>query len=328
MLPIAIALAGALVAAGVALAGNGGFAPATPHSPNASRISDAYYFILGFTGAIFVLVEAALVYFVVRYRGRGRPLSAEGPQIHGNTRLELAWTVGPVLILAAIAAFVFYKLPGIKDVPKASAARGDLTVRVDAHQFFWEFHYPNGAVAINRLRAPAGAVVRLEVTSPDVAHSWWIPQLGPKVDAIPGRTNHTWFQTREVGVYRGQCAELCGPFHADMLATVEVLPRDQFERWLRRAKPTGAGAKLALGRETFEHVCTTCHGVQGQGGYGPRIVGSPFLTNRTALEQIVRHGRGRMPSVGSGWPQEQVDALFAYVKKNLAAAGGGGAGGG
>ena len=118
------ALSAALVLAAAAAAGNGGFAPAPPASPNASRINDAYWLIFGFTAGVFVLVEGALVWFVIRYRRRGRPRDAEGPQIHGSTRLELIWTAGPVLLLAAIAAFVFYKLPGIKDVPpRAPASR-------------------------------------------------------------------------------------------------------------------------------------------------------------------------------------------------------------
>ena len=111
----------ALVVVGAAAAGNGGFAPPTPESPNAGRINDSYKLIALFTGIILILVEAALITFVVRYRRRGRPRHAEGPQVRGHTRLELIWTAIPVLILAGIGAFVFYKLPGIKDVPKAGA---------------------------------------------------------------------------------------------------------------------------------------------------------------------------------------------------------------
>ena len=128
------ALSAALILAGAAAAGNGGFAPEPPASPNASRIADAYWFIFGFAAGVFVFVEGALVWFVIRYRRRGRPRDAEGPQIHGSTRLETMWTAAPVLILAAIAAFVFYKLPGIKDVPAARAGES-LTVKIRAEQF-------------------------------------------------------------------------------------------------------------------------------------------------------------------------------------------------
>jgi heme/copper-type cytochrome/quinol oxidase subunit 2 len=126
-----LVLAAALFLAAVAHAGNGGFAPETPHSPNASRINDSYKWISLFAALIFVVVEGALLWFVFRYRRRGRPRSMEGPQIHGATRLELIWTAIPVLILAAIAGFLFYKLPGIEDVPSAKAEGGPLVIKVD-----------------------------------------------------------------------------------------------------------------------------------------------------------------------------------------------------
>ena len=107
----------ALALAGVALAGNGGVAPVEPASPNAERINDSYFWVAIFTGAIFLLVQGSLLWFIVRYRRRRRARAEDGAQIHGNTNLELAWTVAPVLILVAIGAFVFYKLPGIQDVP-------------------------------------------------------------------------------------------------------------------------------------------------------------------------------------------------------------------
>ena len=109
----------ALAVAGAAAAANGGFTPQHAHSPNAGRINNAYYLIFGFTAAIFVLVESLLVVFIWKYRGRGRARTVEGAQVHGNTRLELIWTAIPVVILAVIAGFVFYELPGISTVPSA-----------------------------------------------------------------------------------------------------------------------------------------------------------------------------------------------------------------
>src|ERR671932_950165 len=165
LLVLALLVGAALALAAVAYAGNGGFAPETPHSPNASRINDSYKLIALFTGLILILVEASLITFVVRYRRRGRPRDAEGPQVRGHTRLELIWTAIPVLILAAIGAFVFYKLPGIKDVPKARATGEQVAIRVDAHQFYWQFTYPNGAVSIDELHAPVKKVVTLDIDS-------------------------------------------------------------------------------------------------------------------------------------------------------------------
>jgi cytochrome c oxidase subunit 2 len=311
-----------LLAAEAALGSNGGIAPQTPRSPNAGRIEDIYWLLLAITGAIFVLVEGALVVFVVRFRSRGRTRASEGPQIHGATRLELIWTVIPVLILAAIASFVFYKLPGIKNVPKASAADPNLKIRVEGHQYYWNFIYPNGVIQVGRMRVPAGRSVELAIHSPDVDHSWWIPSLGGKFDAIPGKVNHTWFRITRPGTYRGQCGEFCGLQHAAMLASVVALPASEFDAWYAKEASAEQSGKSDLGKMTYRGVCATCHGFKGQGGYGPVLAGNPLLGQRTALETLVRHGRGRMPAVGGTWNDRQMNALLAYVKRFATTKGG------
>ena len=324
LIAVCLVAGAALFLVAAATAGNGGFAPETPHSPNASRINDSYKLIALFTGLILILVEAALITFVVRYRRRGRPRDAEGPQVRGHTRLELIWTALPVLILAAIGGYVFYKLPGIKDVPKARAAGDQIAVRVDAHQFYWQFTYPNGAVSIDELHAPVNKVVTLTINSHDVDHSWWVPELGGKFDAIPGKTNHTWFRTNRLGTYRGQCGEFCGIFHAAMQARVVVEPQADYQSWL------STQAKAQLGRSEWVGVCAKCHGLKGQGDYGPKITGSPILTDRGQLETIVRNGRdqsnipGVMPPVADGWSKQQLDALFTYLGSHVVGGGGGG----
>lgn len=308
-----------LATAGIAAAANGGFTPEFPHSPNAERINTAYYLILGFTGAIFVLVEVALVVFIWKYRSRGRPRTAEGAQVHGNTRLELIWTVIPVVILAVIGIFVFYELPGISDVPAASA--GDrVNITVEGHQFYWEFNYPNGARSIGDLHVPADKVVYLTIVSPDVNHSWWIPQLGGKTDAIPGKTNHTWFKANRAGTYVGQCAEFCGTFHEAMRARVIATSSPEYEAYVSSA------AQKDLGRSEFQGVCATCHGMQGQGAYGPNVSANPLLIQPSGLAPIVRNGFGKMPPVGEGWSDAQIKALVQYAKSKIykgAAASGG-----
>jgi cytochrome c oxidase subunit 2 len=316
-----LVLAGLLLVAAatapLALGDNGGFTPVEPASPNAEGITRSFLFISIFTLAVFVLVEGLLVAFIVRFRRRKRERFADGAQIHGATRLELMWTLGPVAILVAIAAFVFVELPGIKDVPEAGAS-GQLEVRVTGRQFYWQFEYPNGVIAIDTMRAPAGVPVRLEVVSPDddVIHSWWIPALGGKIDAIPGTVNETWFQAEEPGVYTGQCAELCGIEHANMLASVEVLPQAEFDAWLAQRRTDQTAGTSDLGRETWEGVCAKCHGLAGEGGVGRPLAGSPTLADRDALEDIVRNGRRAMPAVGSGWTSEQIDALANYLEEN------------
>jgi cytochrome c oxidase subunit 2 len=304
-----------MAAAPAAAAGNGGVAPVAPASPNAEAIRHTYWLVLGVTGAIFLLVEAALVVFLFRFRRRGRPAGAEGPQVRGNLRLELAWTAVPVLILAAIAGFVFAKLPDIESAPSAQAAGGPLEVTVEGRQFYWLFRYPGGEVSVDRLVVPVGRVVSLKVVSPDVVHSWWIPALGGKIDAIPGRTNRTWFRADRPGTYRGQCAELCGVEHALMRARVEVVPPRAYRAFLAAHRP----GSPAVGRESFQGVCAKCHGPAGEGrGSAPPLQGRTF---DQATAAVIEEGIRAMPAVGAGWSPAQVQATIAYLKRRFAPAG-------
>jgi cytochrome c oxidase subunit 2 len=320
----------ALALAGGAFAADTGLTPVEPSSPNASRIDSVYVFIGIFTGAILVLVEGLLIFFAVRFRRRGRPREAEGPQIRGHTRLELAWTAVPVLILAAIASFVFYKLPGIKDVPAASAGER-VSVRVDGRQFYWQFTYPNGAISIDRLRVPLGKVITLDVTAnpSDVIHSWWVPALGGKIDAIPGQVNHTWFRAGKLGTYRGQCAEFCGIQHAQMPVYVDVVPAAEYRSWVSEQANAQKAGTSDLGAQEWNGVCAKCHRISpgSERLIGPNLGGNPLLTDRNGLETLVHDGRGLMPAVGKGWTDEQFSALFDYIKSHVATQGGAASGG-
>jgi cytochrome c oxidase subunit 2 len=306
-----------LLAAATAPAALGQLAPVTPESPNAESIRDSYLFVSIFVVAIFLLVEGLLIAFVVRYRRRRRGRFEDGAEIHGSTRLELLWTTGPVVVLFLIAAFVFVELPGIVDVP-AAGPRGGLEIRVTGRQYYWQYEYPNGVIAIDRMRAPVGVPVRLTVSAPDsdVIHSWWIPALGGKIDAIPGRVNETWFEADRTGVFEGQCAELCGVGHAFMTASVEVLPEAEFAAWLEERRQAQTTGDVALGEETWEGVCAKCHGLAGQGALYRAVAGSAVLRDPQAVETLVRNGRRTMPAVGAGWTAEQIDALNAYLKES------------
>jgi cytochrome c oxidase subunit 2 len=302
LIVLALTLAGAATIAGTAAASLGGLTPVTPRSPNAHSINDAYDLILIVTGAIFILLEATLITFAVRFRRRGRPRTAEGPQIHGSTRLEVIWTVIPVLIIAGIVGFVFYKLPTIKNVPRASAGNPTLDVTVEAHQFYWLFKYPDGSESIDTLTVPVGRVVALTVVSPDVAHSWWVPALGGKIDAIPGRTNHTWFKAERVGMYAIRCAEFCGIQHAVMHGFVKVVASSSIPY------------AVNLGKEVFAGVCAKCHGFRGEGLIGPAIATNPILADPKALRDLLRNGIGKMPAVGATWDDRMMNNALAYLK--------------
>ena len=298
-----------LTTAAVAYAGNDGFLPGEAHSPNAHRVHDAFIFVAIFTGIILIGVEGALVVFVIKYRRGRKPRTVEGPQIHGATKLEIIWTVVPVVFLAAIGSFLFYKLPGIADAPKAAAA-DQTRVVISGRQFYWQFTYPNGAVSINRLVAPADQVVHEDITAPtwDVIHSWWVPDFGGKYDAIPGRVNKTWFKA-PAGTYAARCYELCGIQHASMAAKVDVVPRAQYDQFISQRANGGP----ELGKEEWQGVCMQCHRLDHR-YIGPALGGNSLLTQRRGLEQLLRNGRGQMPSVGRDWSGKQIDALIAYTK--------------
>ena len=303
--------AGALALAAVAAASNGGISPVAPVSPNGHRITDAYWLTLGVTGAVFLVIEATLLTFVIRYRRRGRARDAEPEQIHGNPRVEFAWTVAPVLLLAVIVSFVFYKLPGIKNTPSATAAGGASHITVEAHQFYWLFKYPAGRESINVLTVAKDQVVALDVTSADVAHSWWVPAFGGKIDAIPGKTNHTWFKAEKAGTYAIRCAEFCGIQHTAMRGFVRV-------------NGTGSGQQEEpLGKQAFTGVCASCHGFNGEGLIGPAIATSPTLQDPKALSDLLRNGIKTMPAVGKTWDDKLINALAAYLKTKFGGAGGG-----
>ena len=264
-----------------------------------------------FVGVVFVIIEGALLVLITRYRRGKRDRTQEGPQIHGSTRLEILWTVVPVVMLTAICGYIFYKLPGINDAPPAAAAN-QTTITVEGHQFYWLFRYPNGAVSIGTMIAPAGDVVHENITAPasEVNHSWWVPELGGKTDAIPGQTNHSWFQA-PIGTYVARCAELCGIQHALMDATVKVVPRAEYEAFIaaRAAAPGG----LDVGKEEWQGVCSSCHRLN-ETYVGPALGGNPLLRDRDGIENLVRHGLRQMPAVGENWSPEQIDALIAYTK--------------
>jgi cytochrome c oxidase subunit II len=298
----------ALATAGVAAAANGGFTPENPHSPNAHKTVTAYYVVLGFTAAIFLAVEGALVYFIWRYRAGKRPRAEEGPQLYGHTRLEIGWTVAPVVILAIIGTVIFVELPGISSAP---ASTNPIQISVIGHQFYWEFEYPNGTKSINDLHVPVDQVVDLTVKSGDVLHSWFIPQLGGKIQAIPGRTNHTWFRADRTGTYYGQCAELCGIFHEAMGARVIVTSSADYTTY------TSKTAAAELGKAEFNGVCATCHGMQGNGGYGPVISNSSQITDPKTLTPLLQNGSKNMPPVGDTWTAAQVKALTDYTKAHI-----------
>ena len=248
-----IATAAGLAAARPAWAGV--ITPESGGSSNADSIAGLYRIVLIIAAVIFCAVAGTLVFFLARYRARrGRVAS----QIRGNTRLEVAWTGGAALILVVLAALTFTRLHGIVTPAASADAAGAIFATVDqppapgghalhikitGRQYVWRFDYPNGAYSYEELEVPIDTTVVVDIYSLDVNHSWWVPKLGGKFDAIPGYVNHTWFKITAPAVFTGQCAELCGQHHAQMIATVRAVPLATWEAWVSRQQRLIAQAK-------------------------------------------------------------------------------------
>jgi cytochrome c oxidase subunit II len=317
-------VAGALLAlAPEALAQyRGGVAPPESATDSGSAINQLYWIVTTLAAVVFVLVEAALLFFIFRFRRRrDAPVDVEGPQIHGNTRLEVIWTAIPTIILIALAVFTVAKIPDVEATAGESAPGQALHVAVDAHQFYWQYEYENGALSFDTLYLPVGRRVTLDLTSADVPHSWWVPELTGKRDALPGQVNQLSFRPEREGTFtNGKCGEFCGIQHAAMLTTVEVLSAEEFDEWLADNETAD---EVELGRVEWEAACAKCHGLNGEGDIGPTIARNPILTDFATLDELVRRdgqdldtNEGYMPPVGQGWSDEQLRALIAYVESN------------
>jgi cytochrome c oxidase subunit 2 len=302
----------ALAYPGFALA-DGGVAPPEPASPNAEAISHAWWLVLALCGIVFFAVFVPLGYFIWRFRSRGRGRTVEGPQIRGNTNLEIAWSVVPVVILAIMLSYVLVKLDGIRNVE--AKASDTLVVEVEGRQYYWNYTYPDGTIAVDTLTIPVDKPVKLAITAArhDVIHSYWVPALQGKFDAIPGQVNTTTIRATRQGSFRGVCAELCGLQHAAMRFTVEVVSAAEFDAFL-----ASNDRKSKLGEETWNGACAKCHGAKAEGDIGPKLAGNPQMSQRDALTTIVEEGRGAMPAVGKNWKKQQLDALLDYVGKTYA----------
>ncbi len=261
----------------------------TEAGPDAQEINDLFFPVLGVAIIVFFLVQGAIIYLAVRYRARRRAAAtaahsddADGDdyygddeypeQVHGNLRLELAWTIIPTILLAVISVFTLISLVDLNEV---SAAEDDLRVTVVGQQWWWEFQYhldgdtstPPDIVTANELVMPVRQQVPLEITSRDVIHSFWIPRLNGKKDAVPGRT-HPWvIEADEPGRYMGQCTEFCGLSHAYMRMYAVVLEPAEWNQWVQAqlvdAAPLAPGEPGYEGQEVFLANCANCHVVNG-----------------------------------------------------------------
>jgi len=198
--------------------------PLDPAGPNAERINFLYTVIFWTAVVVTVVVGGLIIYAAFRFRRRD---DQEPAQFHSHTALEITWSVVPFIILAVLFGLTVVNMPFIRNGPQAS-----MTIKVIGRQYAWQYDYGNG-VRVGTMHVPVGENIRLEIVSTDVNHSFWVPRLAGKTDAIPGQTNYSWFRADAPGVYDGQCTEFCGLNHALMLVKVEATTRAEFDRWMQ-----------------------------------------------------------------------------------------------
>jgi cytochrome c oxidase subunit II len=252
---LAAALIALLVAAPSALGDT--FTPESGGSPNANDIDTLYKITLYVAIVIFLIVEGTLIWSLVRHRARrGGP---DAVQVRGNTPLELGWTFAAALILVVLTVVTFVYLDDIENPPESGPdglqasqtryasidqpppphGRPYLRIAVNGQQYIWRYDYPGKRKLFSyyEMVVPVDTTVVLSVTASDVIHSWWIPELGGKVDGVPGHDNDTWFKIpadKAGTTFKGQCAELCGFGHADMRAAVKAVTPDQYQAWAKQ----------------------------------------------------------------------------------------------
>ncbi len=254
--------------------------PLDPASEEAGNIATLYWLSFWIAVAIFLSVEGLLLYAVIRFRERDPAIIP--PKVHGSTPLEIAWTAAPAIVLLILFVLMVRTMRATAEPPAEA-----MQVKVIAHQWWWEFQYPElGVITANELHVPAGEPIVVELTSDNVIHSFWIPRLAGKTDVVPGQTNSMWFQADRVGVYRGQCAELCGTQHANMNFLVIAHPAEDFRQWAEWQQTPAVAVtedEAASGEQVFmTGQCITCHTINGtaaQGVLGPNL--THFGTRQT-----------------------------------------------
>ena len=298
--------------------------------------------------AIGVVVFGVMFYSMIVHR---KSNGAEASNFHESTTLEILWTVVPFAILIAMAYPATTSLIKLYDTSES-----DIDIVVTGYQWYWKYEYLDQDVSFfSRMSTPQAQIrneepkgknyllevdepliiptnkkVRFLVTSNDVIHAWWVPDLAVKRDAIPGYINESWTYIEKPGVYRGVCAELCGKDHGFMPVVVEAVPEEQYTVWLAERKEAIAKVKalskkkftfdelMAQGQQVYDSVCAACHGVNGEGGVGKAIAGSPIATGDLAAHlDIIVNGSSVNPAMAAYRDQlSEVDtaAVITYQR--------------
>jgi cytochrome c oxidase subunit II len=313
-----------------------------PAGPYARKIDDLFKPVFLIAVAVFVLVEMLILVAVIKFRRRADDDGTEEPhQLHGNTRLEIGWTILPAVILLGVGAFTLPVLFELNEKPDDA-----LTVEVTGQRYWWAYDYqPQDDFGItskittaNELHIPAGTPVYLKLRSKDVIHSFWAPRLNGKRDVVPGRLQTWIIEADEPGVYSGQCAEFCGTSHANMRLKVVAHGASSWEQWVQAneapATKPAPGSAAAAGFDLFQQKgCSGCHRVNGvweevsaDNPSAPNLTklflrdcfaGCIYdLDDRNELEEWLRNPQrkaGSLMVIGQ-LSEAEIDQLYAYLK--------------
>ena len=311
--------------------------PLDPRGPLAESIAFVYWILFGCAVVVLAIVVGALTYSGIKFRDRPGRVAQ---QIHGSNTLELVWTVVPTLMVISFTALSWTRLNFINDVNSNVA----MTVKVEGRQWSWNFTYPDSPTfklqdgttlqAGEELDIPVGQKIKLELTAKDVIHSFWVPNLGGKKDAVPGHNTSLWIEADQPGTYKGQCFEFCGDGHADMLITVVAHPQSDYATWAADAVKQANllnDPKTAVGRNAFlTGPCAGCHTVKGTTAAGkvgpdlthiaskPNIAGVLSPVNQENLTKWVRNAPSIkpgivMPKFEGVLPDDQIDAIVQWL---------------
>ena len=298
-----------------------------PESDFARLLQDLFSQIVFLAAIVFVVVEAVLFIAVFRYRRRSTDLPS---QTHGNSTVEIVWTIAPAVVL------VFVALPTVRTIFQSYHPQKEGTIQVVAigHQWWWEFQYPElGITTANEVHFPAGQRATIQVESADVIHGFWVPNLGGKRDAIPSRINELWWTPDKPGLYYGQCTQLCGTSHANMRLRAVVHDAADWQAWVNAEKagnppPTSGDAQRGY-QLVSTGQCIACHTIQGtplQGKVGPNLTNFGLRTTMGAgmyentKENVVRWLKNpqeakpgnKMPNLGLS--DEDASAIADYLE--------------
>jgi cytochrome c oxidase subunit II len=288
----------AIAAAALALAAPAAFAslPTSIFSPHSTPAGDVYglsIFVLVITGAIFIVVATLILYVLIRFRSRPTD-TTEPPQVYGSVQIELSWTIIPILIIVVLFLTTARVLFSVQDAPKPDSA---LDVIVVGHQFWWEFRYPQyNVVTANELHVPLSSKsdpqpTFMKLTSADVMHSFWVPQLAGKTDVLPDRVNEMWIDPQKAGLYVGQCAQFCGAQHAKMLIRVYVDSPQNFRKWI--AAQQKQQAELASQQASLISIPNPGNGSAGIPSNSPATRGS-VLSGSPAISEAITPQNGQL----------------------------------